>query len=187
MWYAETPLPLGADRPPGWSVRRSKDQGKCVNGFCCPNIRTQGKRRGGPGRIDNFAIYAEHQLGENMTRFAEESNKVAAAREKLPQMKVGLALTAGVGKLEPCVRMAGPHQKPPWRHAYVLLGNAAYLPWVCRLSWSSCGSRCGSWRLSSRRRWKRAATTMMKRWSSRRRTRTQWRPMRQRRWPRPLL
>eukprot|EP00198_Chlamydomonas_reinhardtii_P009163 XP_001698500.1 predicted protein [Chlamydomonas reinhardtii] len=54
------------------------------------NALMGGKRRGGPGRIDNFAIYAEHQLGENMTRFAEESNKVAAAREKLPQMKTEL-------------------------------------------------------------------------------------------------
>ncbi|KAG2428733.1 hypothetical protein HXX76_011436 [Chlamydomonas incerta] len=54
------------------------------------NALMGGKRRGGPGRIDNFAIYAEHQLGENMTRFAEESNKLAEAREQLPKMKTEL-------------------------------------------------------------------------------------------------
>ncbi|KAG2449635.1 hypothetical protein HYH02_005168 [Chlamydomonas schloesseri] len=54
------------------------------------NALMGGKRRTGPGRIDNFAIYAEHQLGENMARFAEESNKVAEARQKLPKMQTEL-------------------------------------------------------------------------------------------------
>ncbi|KAG2495544.1 hypothetical protein HYH03_006487 [Edaphochlamys debaryana] len=47
----------------------------------------QGKRTRGPARIDNFALYAEQHLGDGLHKFAEETARLAAAREKLPGLK----------------------------------------------------------------------------------------------------
>ncbi|GLC46992.1 hypothetical protein PLESTM_002005400 [Pleodorina starrii] len=58
-----------------------------VNTYMAMN---NGKRRADAGRIDNFGLFAEQQLGEGVHKFVEEGERLASARDKLPDMKAEL-------------------------------------------------------------------------------------------------
>ncbi|GIL78104.1 hypothetical protein Vretimale_7416 [Volvox reticuliferus] len=53
-------------------------------------VAMNGKKRFDGGRIDSFALFAEQQLGDGVQKFVEEGERLAAARDKLPDMKAEL-------------------------------------------------------------------------------------------------
>ncbi|KXZ46215.1 hypothetical protein GPECTOR_46g284 [Gonium pectorale] len=72
-----TPAPAAPKSPiPGSRWRQTVQHAKKTAFLAVGSVLAMnGKRRGGPNRIDNFALYAEQQLGDGMHKFIEESER----------------------------------------------------------------------------------------------------------------